>query len=90
VLSARLRSLEDKGVVVRRVAATTPPSYEYALSDLGEELVPVILAIIEVGARLKLRQAVAPLAAERGRKRRVGLARAQRPNAVSLESRTAR
>lgn len=53
VLSARLRELEAKGVVSRSVLATSPPSAEYALTDLGEELVPAIRAIVEVGTRLK-------------------------------------
>lgn len=55
VLSARLRSLEQKAVVVRTVTATSPPSVEYALSDLGRELVPVLQAIVRVGGKLKLR-----------------------------------
>jgi len=55
VLSARLRSLEDKEVVVRTVLPTSPPSVEYALSTLGEQLIPVISAIVEVGTKLKVR-----------------------------------
>ena len=54
VLTARLRALEGKGVVSRRVVASSPPSVEYALTDLGRELVPVIRAIIRVGAKLKV------------------------------------
>ena len=53
VLSARLKDLEDKGVVTREVAATTPPSVEYALTPLGRELIPVIDAIVKVGTRLR-------------------------------------
>ncbi len=53
VLSARLRELEAKGVVTRAVLATSPPSAEYALTDLGEELVPAIHAIVAVGRKLK-------------------------------------
>lgn len=53
VLSARLRELEAKGVATRRVLATSPPSAEYTLTDLGHELVPAIKAIVEVGTRLK-------------------------------------
>ncbi|WP_147652355.1 winged helix-turn-helix transcriptional regulator [Vulcaniibacterium gelatinicum] len=53
VLSARLRELEAKGVVTRRVLDTSPPSAEYALTDLGRELVPAIHAIVEVGKKLK-------------------------------------
>ena len=55
VLSARLRTLVEKGVVTREVVATSPPSVEYALSDLGGELVPAIRAIVAVGAKLKAR-----------------------------------
>lgn len=58
VLSARLRELEAKGVVTRRVLATSPPSAEYALTDLGLELVPAIKAIVAVG--MKLEQAPRP------------------------------
>jgi len=53
VLSARLRSLEEKGVVVRSVVASTPPSVEYALTDLGNELMPVIHQIVKVGSKLR-------------------------------------
>jgi DNA-binding HxlR family transcriptional regulator len=53
VLSARLRELEAKGVVSREVVASTPPSVEYSLTDLGRELVPAIAAIVEVGRKLK-------------------------------------
>jgi DNA-binding HxlR family transcriptional regulator len=52
MLTARLRLLEDKGVVTREVAPTSPPSVEYALSELGMELVPVIDSIVRVGTRL--------------------------------------
>lgn len=53
VLSTRLRDLQDKGVVSRKVMATTPPSVEYALTSLGQELMPAIQAIVEIGHRLK-------------------------------------
>jgi DNA-binding HxlR family transcriptional regulator len=53
VLSARLRELEDKGVITRSVVPTTPPSVEYELTDLGRELVPAIAAIVEVGRKLR-------------------------------------
>jgi DNA-binding HxlR family transcriptional regulator len=53
VLSARLYELEEKGVVTRTVMATSPPSTEYALTELGLELIPAIQAIVKVGERLK-------------------------------------
>lgn len=60
VLSARLRELEDKGVVTRRVIASSPPSVEYELTDLGHELVPAIHAIVEVGKKLRMRPEARP------------------------------
>jgi DNA-binding HxlR family transcriptional regulator len=53
VLSTRLRGLEKRGVITRRVVATSPPSVEYALTELGQQLIPAINAIVEVGAGLK-------------------------------------
>ena len=52
MLTARLRELEDKGVIDRTVTPTSPPSVEYSLSELGHELVPVIDSIVRVGTRL--------------------------------------
>ncbi|HEX3058513.1 MAG TPA: helix-turn-helix domain-containing protein [Usitatibacter sp.] len=52
MLTARLRELEDKGVIDRIVTPTSPPSVEYSLSELGQELVPVIDSIVRVGTRL--------------------------------------
>ncbi len=53
MLTARLRDLEEKGVVVREVVPTSPPSVEYSLSELGRELVPVINTIVRVGTRIR-------------------------------------
>ena len=53
VLSARLRELESKGLITRRLLDTSPPSAEYALTDLGRKLIPAIKAIVEVGMKLK-------------------------------------
>jgi DNA-binding HxlR family transcriptional regulator len=52
MLTVRLRVLEEKGVVIREVTPTSPPSVEYSLSELGTELVPVIDSIVRVGTRL--------------------------------------
>ena len=57
VLSARLRDLEDKEVLTREVMSTSPLSVPYTLTDLGEELIPVIKAIVLVGAKLNARKA---------------------------------
>lgn len=55
VLSARLKDLEGRGVLSRTVLPTTPPSVDYALTDLGRELIPAIVAIVEVGTKLRRR-----------------------------------
>ncbi|WDZ77570.1 helix-turn-helix domain-containing protein [Ensifer adhaerens] len=65
VLSTRLKELEDKGAVERRIMATSPPSVEYSLSELGEEFIPAIHAIVEVGYRLKQRRAAEQLHGDR-------------------------
>jgi DNA-binding HxlR family transcriptional regulator len=57
VLTARLRALEAQGIVLRKVMPTSPPSVEYALTDLGREFTPVIEQIIAVSLRLKARAA---------------------------------
>jgi DNA-binding HxlR family transcriptional regulator len=53
VLTQRLRELEGRGILLRTVTDTSPPSVEYALTALGLEFMPVIQAIAEVGQRLK-------------------------------------
>jgi DNA-binding HxlR family transcriptional regulator len=55
MLSARLRELESLGVVRRDVMPTSPPTAEYALTDLGRELLPAIEAIAAVGLKLNMR-----------------------------------
>lgn len=52
VLSARLRELESRGLVCRHLLATSPPSAEYALTELGRELLPAIKALAQVGQTL--------------------------------------
>lgn len=42
MLTNQLRELETDGLVVRTVFAEVPPKVEYALSDLGRSLEPVI------------------------------------------------
>jgi DNA-binding HxlR family transcriptional regulator len=41
-LSLRLRALEEHGVVVQRTYPEVPPRVEYALTEKGEALVPLI------------------------------------------------
>jgi DNA-binding HxlR family transcriptional regulator len=55
MLTTRLRDMTDTGIVIRTVVPSSPPSVEYALTELGRELMPVIKAIVSVGKRLKTR-----------------------------------
>jgi DNA-binding HxlR family transcriptional regulator len=41
-LSLRLRGLEEQGIVERRTYPEVPPRVEYALTDKGSALVPLI------------------------------------------------
>ena len=41
-LSERLRALEHEGIVVRRSYPESPPRVEYALTEKGEALLPII------------------------------------------------
>ncbi|MGH1441415.1 MAG: winged helix-turn-helix transcriptional regulator [Cellvibrionaceae bacterium] len=53
VLTQRLKKLEAEGVINREVMPTSPPTVEYSLTSLGNELKPAIEAIVDVGKRLK-------------------------------------
>jgi DNA-binding HxlR family transcriptional regulator len=68
VLTTRLRDLEAKGVVLREVKPTSPPSVEYSLTDLGQQLIPAIDAIAAVGHKLKERAAAQECTKGRGRR----------------------
>jgi DNA-binding HxlR family transcriptional regulator len=51
VLTARLRKLEQAGVIERRRYSEHPPRYEYLLTEAGKELQPILLALKEWGDR---------------------------------------
>lgn len=42
VLTDSLRSMEEDGIITRTVYPEVPPRVEYALSDLGESMRPII------------------------------------------------
>ena len=50
-LSLRLRALEEEGIVERRTFAEVPPRVEYALTDKGRALVPIIEDMRSYGRR---------------------------------------
>lgn len=51
ILSARLKSLEDKGLVHRQLYSDRPPRLEYRLTDLGKSLGPVVKAMRDWGSK---------------------------------------
>ena len=53
VLTDCLRSLEQDGLVTRTVYAEVPPRVEYALSDLGLSLKPILDAMQDWGKSYK-------------------------------------
>jgi DNA-binding HxlR family transcriptional regulator len=48
-LSLRLRALEEEGVVVRRTFPEVPPRVDYALTEKGRALVPIIESMRSYG-----------------------------------------
>ncbi|WP_406267886.1 winged helix-turn-helix transcriptional regulator [Actinacidiphila glaucinigra] len=48
-LTARLRALEEAGIVERRAYSERPPRYEYHLTAAGRDLAPVIRALVAWG-----------------------------------------
>src|SRR6266851_3795464 len=50
-LSARLKTLEEHGIVERRFYDEHPPRAEYVLTDKGRELGPVLRALRDWGSR---------------------------------------
>lgn len=52
-LSARLKKLMEHGIIERRLYAEHPPRAEYALTEPGRELGPIMKALREWGTRQK-------------------------------------
>lgn len=53
MLTQQLRELEEDGIVSRTVYAEVPPRVEYALTEFGRTLDPVIGAMCEWGGRYR-------------------------------------
>jgi DNA-binding HxlR family transcriptional regulator len=62
-LSLRLRALEEQGVLERRTYPEVPPRVEYALTDKGKALVPLIEDMRMYGKRWLPEAAREPAAA---------------------------
>lgn len=53
VLTDSLRSMESDGIITRTVYPEVPPRVEYALSELGESMRPIIKSMEEWGLEYK-------------------------------------
>ncbi len=49
VLTSRLRKLEGLGLIERRLYSERPERYEYHLTEAGQQLRPIVLALKEWG-----------------------------------------
>jgi DNA-binding HxlR family transcriptional regulator len=63
-LSLRLRALEEEGIVERQTFPEVPPRVEYALTDKGRALVPLIEDMRAYGLKWLFEEDCEPLAAE--------------------------
>ena len=59
VLTANLRQMEEAGLLTRTAYAEVPPRVEYALTETGRSLRPVLEAMLEWGTRYKAGTAAA-------------------------------
>ena len=55
VLTDSLKSMEEDGLITRTVYPEIPPHVEYALSELGETMRPILDAMKEWGTNYKKR-----------------------------------
>ncbi|HIU25391.1 MAG TPA: helix-turn-helix transcriptional regulator [Candidatus Copromorpha excrementigallinarum] len=53
VLTDSLRSMEEDGLITRTVYPEVPPRVEYALSDLGKSMKPILDAMEQWGLQYK-------------------------------------
>lgn len=53
VLTDSLRSMEEDGIITRTVFPEVPPHVEYALSELGESMRPIIKSMEAWGTEYK-------------------------------------
>ena len=49
MLTNQLRSLEEDGLIYRKVYPVFPPKVEYGLSELGENIVPMLKEMYNFG-----------------------------------------
>jgi DNA-binding HxlR family transcriptional regulator len=61
LLTRRLKALEENRVILRRAYQDRPKRYEYALTEAGRDLVPILLALTAWGDRWAQPEEGAPI-----------------------------
>jgi DNA-binding HxlR family transcriptional regulator len=51
ILSARLKAMEDNGLIGRQLYSERPPRVEYLLTDKGKSLGPIVKAMRDWGTK---------------------------------------
>lgn len=76
MLIRQLRELEQDGIIARTVYETVPPRVEYALTDYGKSLLPILTALCQWGwAHVQREQEVMTAVQARGGTRQTPLQR---------------
>lgn len=60
MLTQQLRELESDGLIKRKVYPVVPPKVEYALTEEGESLFPILQAMYAWGSKLLAAQGICP------------------------------
>jgi len=68
-LSGRLKRLEKMGIISRTASPESPPRVEYALTSMGQELIPLLDHLREYGAKWLLSPVVPGVASDESKQR---------------------
>lgn len=58
VLTSSLRSMENDGLIIRKVYPQVPPKVEYSLTETGLSLKPILDSMYEWGSNYKNNQSI--------------------------------